>query len=55
MTTIRYVQNGNLLVVSNNVNIVPRIGDKVEISKFIYRVKDVIWHLDANTWIEVLL
>lgn len=53
MVEILYVQNGKLIVRSSGYSVVPRIGDKVKIDGCIVKVKDVVWHVDDITWVEV--
>ena len=53
--TIHYTEHGALVGISTNMNVVPRVGDKIKINDCICRVKEVIWHLENNTWVEVLI
>lgn len=47
-------QNGTLIRSSKCVTLAPRKGDKMEISGYgTYIVKDVIWHLDYELFVEV--
>ena len=53
---VHYVRNGNLLATNTNMATTPRIGEKIEIQKEIFKVKEVIWHpTEFGVWIEVLL
>lgn len=39
--------------VCHNSVAVPRIGDTIESSGVRVKVKDVIWHIEHRTWVEV--
>ena len=52
---IHYTQNGSLVAITTNANAVPRVGDKIKMQGFIFRVKEIIWHIENNTWVEVLV
>ena len=52
---IHYMLNGKSIYY-HNMNAVPRVGDKIEISTVIFMVKDVVWHIEkCGTWVEVSL
>ena len=49
-------QYGTKILSCSNVNLVPRIGDKISIHDFYYEVKDVVWHTEntrMKMWVEV--
>lgn len=49
-------QNGTNILNCTNVSLVPRIGDKMFISGFYFKVKDVIWHTEnMKMWVEVMI
>ena len=53
---IHYTKHGALLGISTNMSAVPTVGDKIKIEGYIYRVKEIIWHLESiETWVEVLV
>lgn len=53
---IEYKVNGNLLCIGRQMEVTPKVGDKVEIKGMLYKVKDIIWHItEFGAWIEVFL
>ena len=41
------------IIICHNMLAVPRIGDTIETSGVKLKVKDVTWHINATTWVEV--
>jgi hypothetical protein len=37
----------------HNIAAIPRIGDTITSGNVKVKVKDVIWHIDHTTWVEV--
>ena len=50
---IYYMQGTRTIATANNVNMVPRVGEKVNVYGQTLKVKDVIWHLCNPMWVEV--
>lgn len=53
MLEIFFMRGTQVLVVSRNISAIPRIGDFVAVDNVKVAVKEVIWHLDHSTWVEV--
>jgi hypothetical protein len=43
----------DILIVSSNATAIPRVGDKIAANGVNITIKDVIWHLDNKTWVEI--
>lgn len=39
--------------VCHNSTAIPRIGDTIQADGIRVKVKDVIWHIDNKTWVEI--
>lgn len=51
-----HIMNGiTTLAIGYNYYSVPRIGDALNLNgyKVNVKVKDVIWHIDTKTWVEI--
>lgn len=53
MLEILFMRGTQTVVISRNASAAPRKGDFVVISDVKVVVKEVIWHLDHTTWVEV--
>jgi hypothetical protein len=53
MIEMFFMRGTAVITISRNVTAVPRLGDFVVISGVKVAVKEVIWHLDHATWVEV--
>lgn len=53
MLEIVFVRGTQVIAVSRNISAIPRIGDFVAVDNVKVAVKEVIWHLDHSTWVEV--
>ena len=42
-------QYGVTICSSNNMTMMPRIGETVQINTSCYKVKDVVWHADGRS------
>lgn len=41
------------IIICHNTLAVPRIGETIESNGVRVKVKDVIWHIDNRTWVEI--
>ena len=48
-------QNGTTICSSNNMTMVPRIGETIRIDAHWFKIKDVVWHIDGiyPTYVEI--
>lgn len=46
-------QYGITICSSNNMTMLPRIGETIRITGSYYKVKDVVWHIENNIYIEI--
>ena len=53
MLEVFFMKGTQTLVVSRNISAVPRMGDFIAVAGVKVAVKEVIWHLDHTTWVEV--
>lgn len=53
MLEIFYMRGTRIIGITHNTNAVPRVGDFVTTDDVKVAVKEVIWHLDHSTWVEV--
>lgn len=53
MLEIFYMRGTQTISISRNANAVPRMGDFIAVDGVKVAVKEVIWHLDHATWVEV--
>lgn len=47
------MRNTTIFFVCHNVTAIPRIGDTITSGDVKVKVKDVIWHIDDTTWVEI--
>lgn len=47
------MRNTTQLAVGKNYMAVPRIGETLEMRGTKVKVKDVIWHIENTTWVEI--
>lgn len=43
---------GTTILRLSNMSMLPKIGEEIRVNRDYYRVKDVIWHIDDNTYIH---
>ena len=53
MLEVLFMRGTQTIVISRNVNAVPRVGDFIAVEGVKVVVKEVVWHLDHATWVEV--
>ena len=53
MLEIFFMRGTQILAICRNISTVPSMGDVVAIGKDKGAVKEIIWHLDHETWVEV--
>lgn len=48
-------QYGATICNSNNMTMLPRIGEKMRINRSCYEVEDVVWHIieNGNVYVEI--
>ena len=52
---VKITQYGTTVASSNNMTLLPRVGEKISMSGDCYEVKEVVWHIgyDGVSYIEV--
>ena len=53
--TLYYTLNGTIINITERATLVPRKGDVVEYNGDYFKVKNVVWHLNKYTDVEVQL
>lgn len=53
MLEVLIMRGTQTIIISRNVSAVPRVGDSLVIEGIKVAVKEVIWHLDHSTWVEI--
>ena len=53
MVDIFFMRGTQIIVITRNTSVIPRMGDFIEVDRIKVAVKEVIWHLDHETWVEV--
>ena len=48
-----FMRGSKLMAVTHNANAVPRVGDMIAGDNVKVQVKEVIWHLEHTTWVEI--
>lgn len=43
----------HIFIVSSSTTAIPRVGDKIATDGVNITIKDVIWHMDNKTWVEI--
>lgn len=38
---------------ANNMKFLPRIGESMKLCKTLYKVKNVVWHIDTGSYVYV--
>lgn len=47
------MRGATTIILCHNTLAVPRIGETIEASGVKLKIKDVIWHINTTTWVEV--
>ena len=47
------MRGAHTFIVCHNATAIPRIGDTIAADGVKVKVKDVIWHMDRTTWVEI--
>lgn len=53
MLDIIYMSGTKIIFTTLNATVVPRVGDFIAAGNVKVVVKEVIWHMDNKTWVEV--
>ncbi len=53
MMEIFFMRGTQIIVITRNTSAIPRMGDFIAVDGVKVAVKEVIWHLDHETWVEV--
>ena len=53
MVEMLVMRDTTIFFVCHNTAAIPRIGDTIMSGDVKIKVKDVIWHIDHRTWVEV--
>lgn len=53
MLEIFFMRGTQVIGISRNISATPRMGDFIVVDGVKVAVKEVIWHLDHTTWVEV--
>ena len=53
MIEMFFMRGNTTITISRNVTAIPRLGDFIVIGDVKVTVKEVVWHLDHTTWVEV--
>lgn len=48
-----FMRGSKLIAVTHNAIAVPRVGDMIAADNCKVPIKEVIWHLDNTTWVEI--
>ena len=53
MVEMLVMRDATVLFVCHNTAAIPRIGDIIQSGNVRIKVKDVVWHIENRTWVEI--
>lgn len=52
---IKVTQHGVVIASSSNMVVIPQIGEKIVICGRRHRIVDVVWHIENEVYVEIII